>query len=325
MRQGLQLSAYVRYQVQDSSQDRLRDAAAVESALLQVMEEQSPEAEEHGWLAMSLRRLNQTLVDQGLPSSPELIRRLLTSLSMDGRGFAASRASLEFRHSQGDHYRVKLQRDWQSVREISQKRRDVAAVVLQAILAKVPAGSKAAADLLVEFSSEDLTRAVESDLTLRGQIKDVLAAVDRGLMYLHEQGAIILQNGLSIFRQAMTIRLLPEAKGRRYTKGDFTPLESHYKERVLQVHVMYEYARRGVQSIKDGLQLVLSYFGEPRSEFPGQVLWRPPGSARPGGHATSRTSGSSTICSIRSSRPSSRPPPTRTPWSWPVPARARRG
>jgi len=43
------------------------------------MEEQSPDAEEHGWLAMSLRRLNQTLVDQGLPSNPELIRRLLTS------------------------------------------------------------------------------------------------------------------------------------------------------------------------------------------------------------------------------------------------------
>jgi len=36
-----------------------------------------------------------------------------------------------------------------------------------------PAGTKAAADLLVEFSSEDLTRAVESDLALRGQIKDV--------------------------------------------------------------------------------------------------------------------------------------------------------
>jgi ATP-dependent DNA helicase RecQ len=30
---------------------------------------------------------------------------------------------------------------------------------------------------------------------------------------------------------------------------------------------MYEYARRGVQSIRDGLQLVLSYFGESRSNF----------------------------------------------------------
>ncbi len=267
IRKGIQLSAYVRYKVEDGSVTRLRDVATVESGLLQLMQEQEPDADEHDWLHVSLRRLNQALRDRGIEASPELIRKLLDSLSRDGRGFAAKRGSLEFRPAGKDSHRLKLHRNWATVVEISQRRRDVAEVVLRAILDQIPAGTGASAGLLVEFSSEDLTRAVESDLALRGQIKDVLAAIDRGLMYLHEQDCIILEHGLSIFRQAMTIQLLPEARRRRYTKGDFDPLARHYQERILQVHVMYEYARRGIESIKQGLQLVLAYFQEPRAKF----------------------------------------------------------
>jgi len=267
IQKGVQLSAYVSYKVEKNSQHQLKVASQIETALLKLMQEQEPDAAEQDWLSVSLRRLNQALVDQGLDSSPEVVRNLLTSLSMDGRGFAGSHGSLEFRHSYGDFYRVKLHRDWPALVATSERRRDVAGVVLRAILEKIPTHTSAAAGLLVEFSSDDLTRAVETDLVLKNQIRDVLAAVDRGLMYLHEQRAIILQHGLSIFRQAMTIRLTPESKGRRYTKGDFDPLQRHYGERILQVHVMYEYARRGLESIAEGLKLVLAYFAEPRSKF----------------------------------------------------------
>lgn len=40
-------------------------------------------------------------------------------------------------------------------------------------------------------------------------------AIDRALMFLHEHKVIHLQGGMAVFRQAMTIRLSPEAKGRR--------------------------------------------------------------------------------------------------------------
>jgi ATP-dependent DNA helicase RecQ len=267
IRKGISLSAYVRYRIDDDSIARLRSVAAIETALLQVMQEQEPDAEQHDWLHVSLRRLNQALQDRGVASSPELIRKLLDSLSRDGRGFAASRGSLEFRAAGKDQYRLKLHRNWALVTEISQRRRDVAEVVLRAILAQVPDGTAASDGLLVEFSSEDLTQAVERSPVLHALIKDPLAAIDRGLMYLHEQDCLILEHGLSIFRQAMTIRLLSESKGRRYTQGDFDPLHRHYQERILQVHVMCEYARRGIESIKQGLQMVLAYFQQPRAEF----------------------------------------------------------
>jgi ATP-dependent DNA helicase RecQ len=267
IRKGVMLSAFVRFKIADSSSDRVQRATDIERALLQHMQELEPDAADQDWLSLSLRRLNQALVDQGLPSSPELIRSLLLSLSFDGRGYGGNRASLEFRHSRDDHYRVKLHRDWPALIETSDRRRQVAAVVLRTILEQVPARTAPSSGLLVEFSSDDLTRVVESDLALKGQLKDVVAAVDRGLMYLHEQQAIILQRGLSVFRQAMTIRMPPESKGRKYTQGDFDPLKQHYREKRLQIHVMYEYARRAIQSLGEGLRLVFAYFTQPRDEF----------------------------------------------------------
>ena len=200
VKQGLLLSAFVRHKIADSSKRRLERACAVETTMLETMQELAPNAEDQSWQYLSLRRLNQALVDRGLESSPELLRALLTSLSRDGKGFAESHPTLEFRHSYADHYRVKLRRDWPTALGTSRKRRDVAAIILDTILAKIPKDTPPGADLLVEFATDEIAQAIRGDLVLAGQIRDVLAAIDRGLMYLHEQKAIILQHGLAVFR-----------------------------------------------------------------------------------------------------------------------------
>jgi ATP-dependent DNA helicase RecQ len=110
IRKGISMSAYVRFGIEDDSIARLRTVSAVETAMLQVMQEQEPDAEQHDWLHVSLRSLNQALLDRGVASSPELLRKLLDSLSRDGRGFAASRGSLEFRAAGRETYRLKLHR-----------------------------------------------------------------------------------------------------------------------------------------------------------------------------------------------------------------------
>ncbi len=86
-------------------------------------------------------------------------------------------------------------------------------------------------------------------------------------MFLHEQRVIILQQGLAVFRQAMSIRLLPQAQKRTYTLADFEPLARHYKERTFQIHVMNEYARLGLRAISRALELVLAYFTLEKAAF----------------------------------------------------------
>ncbi|RJX26038.1 MAG: RecQ family ATP-dependent DNA helicase [Desulfurivibrio sp.] len=265
LKQGVLLNAFVRYKVGDHSRLRFDKVCKLEMAMLQLMQETEPEAE--GWLDLSLRRLNQRLVDEGQESLPELLRNLLKSLALDGKGLAGNRGSIEFRYFGQDHYQLKLNRDWPTLLATAQKRRLVAKVILDAIFAKIPASTPASGELLVNFSLDDLTMALRNNLFLAGQLKDSLAAIDRALMFLHEQRVIILQQGLAVFRQAMTIRIIPEAARRRYLKDDFSPLEQHYKERVFQVHVMNEYARLGLEKIRQALDLVLAYFSSDRSNF----------------------------------------------------------
>ena len=118
----------------------------------------------------------------------------------------------------------------------------------------------------MSFSTNDLANALRSHLFL-SQIKDPLAAIDRGLMFLHEQKAIILQQGLAVFRQAMSIRILPQEAERQYTTTDYEPLAQHYKERTFQIHVMNEYARLGLRAISRALELVLAYFTMEKTAF----------------------------------------------------------
>jgi ATP-dependent DNA helicase RecQ len=65
----------------------------------------------------------------------------------------------------------------------------------------------------------------------------------------------------------MTIQILPESKGRRYGKGDFAPLAQHYSEMVFQVHVINEYARRGLEKIGQALTFVVAYFAMDKTKF----------------------------------------------------------
>jgi ATP-dependent DNA helicase RecQ len=171
-----------------------------------------------------------------------------------------------------DQYRLRLRRSWSAVSELAERRRRVAALVLEVLMGKIPAGTRPQADLLVEFSFEELQEAIERDLLLRSELKDLDAALERGLMFLHEQRVIVLQQGLAIFRSAMTIRLRPEARGERYQVAHYQPLRHHYQERVLQVHVMSEYARRGLERIREALALVLAYFSMDKETFIARFL-----------------------------------------------------
>jgi ATP-dependent DNA helicase RecQ len=263
IKRDLLLTAFVRYKVGNHSQLALERVRELETAMLKLMQAEEPDGE--GWLHLSLRRLNQRLLDEGFRSVPQLLLALLTSLSRDGKGLAGQRGSLDLFYLNQDHYRVKLQRDWEALVKTAQRRSELAKLLLDAIFGKIPEQTPASGELLVEFSLDDLIHALRGDLFMAGQVKNPLAAVERALMFLHEQKIITLQQGLAVFRQAMTIRLLENK--RRYSKGDYSPLEQHYRERTFQVHVMNEYARLGLEKIKQALGLVTAYFAMDKKEF----------------------------------------------------------
>jgi len=268
IQKSLLLSAYLRYKVASPSTAILQKICLIEHALLKLLQEEAPDADNGEWQVLSLRHLNQRLLDSGhADSNPELLRNLLASLAEDGRGLAGKKGSIALRYQGFDQYALKLNRDWQALVATAGRRQAVAAQVLAGIVNKIPPGTAASAELLVEFAAEDLLQALQADIVMAASVKDPLAAIERALNFLHEQRVLILQQGLAVFRQAMTIELQPDAKSRRYNKGDYEPLAQHYSERVFQIHVMNEYARLALNKIGHALGLVMAYFDLDKSEF----------------------------------------------------------
>ncbi len=266
---GLRLTAWLRPRGPHNARVRYEALCRLDGAMLAELAEAEPDADQGDWLELSLRHLNQRLVDAGHRSNPAILYKLLRSLSEDGKGLAGREGSLELVYRSRDRYRVRVLRSWPVLEELAERRRTLGKVLLEALRTQAirgmggegqGEGPAVVGKMLVEFGLEDLTAAIHRDLPLRSLIRDPLAAAERGLLFLHEHGIVQLQNGLAVFRQAMTLRVLPEAKGRRYTGGDYEPLSHHYGERTFQIHVMARYAGLALEKIRGALDLVHDYF-----------------------------------------------------------------
>lgn len=263
--EGLQLTAYLRPKGKNNSRRILDTVARLERKLLEILQEEYPDAEPGSRAHLSLRRLNQRLVDENVESTPSRIQSLLKSLSEDGKGLAEKQGSLDLRFLRRGHYSVHLRRGWSLMGELADRRRQVAQVALDVLIGKV--AEQAGGQVLVGFALEDVVRGIKRDLALRQTVKDPLAAAERALLFLHEHRAVQLQNGLAVFRQAMTLELSEKSKGRRYTLTDYRPLAEHYDERTFQTHVMARYAEEAKDKVQRGLDLVRDYFEHGRDVF----------------------------------------------------------
>lgn len=270
--QGLMLSATFRPKGKNNALKTFQAVCEIENKLISLLQVEDPDAETGDWVELDIRRLNQKLINEGLKTSPDILRILVKGISHDGKGFAASTGSFEIGHIDRNRYQVRLRRNWQNIRKTIFLRQNVANVILRRLmeLSKKQAaktGAEITGDVQLTFTSDELSAAIKSDLTLSVEIKKVLPALERALMFLHEQHVIELQGGLAVLRQAMTLRLEEASKGRYYNKGDYKPLEVHYREKRLQVHVMMRYATLALEKIARALTLVLDYFALGRVKF----------------------------------------------------------
>ena len=262
------LSAYIRFKTKDSSEIRLSRLSALENSFLDILQQTAPEADLESPLTLDLRQINQQLIDLGHEqSSTPSLRIILYGLSRDGKGIAGKKGSVSVAATGGDVYSIQLHRDWESLKKTVKIRQQAAAIALSVMHQKVASDARPNANLLVDFTLERVIQALRKDLLLLPELKDPLAASERALTFMHEQAVIDLQQGLAVFRQAMTLVLDGDNRRRHYTNADFEPLETHYKERNFQIHVMNEYAMRALDKLAAAKNLIASYFKDDKTDF----------------------------------------------------------
>ena len=262
------LTAFVHVGAPRPSQKRLADAAALEQALIEVLRETAPDMQVGDASTLHLRIVTQRLKDAGHAHAlPERVWRLLRGIAADGRGEGSGKGSLGLRRRDQETVRVTLQRPWQALAETASRRRSAAQRLLEHLLGCLPPGIRGT-ELLAETTLGKLMAALRADVELQAKVADAerrSKLLDRALLWLHEQEVLRLNKGLAVFRPAMSIHL--SENRRRFAKADFMPLDLHYQDQVLQIHVMAEFAQRGLNTMAEALALAMEYFSLGRDDF----------------------------------------------------------
>jgi len=268
----LGLRAVLRKGVKDPSDALLDQVGRMEQVLVDLMAENAPDAAPGDAQVFSLRPFCEAVRQRltgTVPPEAVIPERLIDLIRVISHGFGENqgrRAMIALRKVGAGEFRVYVKQSWSEIRAHTEQRRAVAGVILRALLDRVPKDVRSA-DAIVECKAGELQQALASDMLLASQLRDPGAVLQQALLYLHETGVLILDKGRTVFRSAMTIRLLPRDGQQRFLKEDFEPLERHYAERNFQIHVMNEYATRGARKIVDALALVAAYFSKARERF----------------------------------------------------------
>ncbi|MBF0392261.1 MAG: RecQ family ATP-dependent DNA helicase, partial [Alphaproteobacteria bacterium] len=262
---GTALTALVKPQALGRMLEQLQ---AIERAMVALLREATPDGDQ---VHLSLRLVSQRLRDEGHgEATPEVLRRILKTLDQGERSPHGWISRVRVRPLGQGHFRVAVPGDWREVEAVARRRHILAGRVVETLVEKTRGEHGRIAQAVVRFTIEELARLANDDIELAATLSDPLAAAQSVLVTLHDWKVITLQQGLAIFRQAMTIDV--REASRRYTKEDYEPLARHYQERVRQIHVMDEFARRGLRDIGRALGFASDYFHLPTPMFVARHL-----------------------------------------------------
>ncbi len=261
------MTAFIHVGVEQSSKKRFEQACELESAVIACLRESAPDAMAGEGYPLNLRLLAQQLKDQGYTQAlPQSLRQIIAGLAGDGRDGPDGRGSLDLkRASNPETVHVKLNRHWNVLEQIAERRRTAAGLLLEHWLACLPKGARGV-DQLAESTLGQLTHSVASDALLLVETPDMRKLVERALLWLHEQEVLRLNKGLAIFRAAMTLHLESDWS-LKFNQSNYQPLKLHYNELTRQIHIMAEYAERGMDKMADAMQLAMDYFRLERDAF----------------------------------------------------------
>lgn len=168
------------------------------------------------------------------------------------------RQSLEYA---GNHIRLALLIDKKTFREKQETRHLLARRITEHLYKKsteISTDDKQE-DVLVEFSVQELKDMIESEegmFTLKPTIDDI----EDSLFYLSRIGAISIEGGFLVSYNRLTINRLEKNNRIQYKENDYEKLRLFYQQKVQQIHIVGEYAKRMIRNYNEALQFVDDYF-----------------------------------------------------------------
>lgn len=151
----------------------------------------------------------------------------------------------------------------ESLREKLEKRHELAKFLVEFLYEKsnlnFAEDEKEKEEVLVEFSVHELKHEFEKMPKLF-EIKVSIEDIEDTLFYLSRIEAIKIEGGFLVVYNRLTIDRVEQDNKRRYKNDDYQKLNQFYENKVQQIHIVGEYAKKMIGDYKGALQFVDDYF-----------------------------------------------------------------
>lgn len=149
-----------------------------------------------------------------------------------------------------------------ALREKQEKRHLLARLITEYLHKKateLTAADNKQEEMLIEFSVQELKEMIESEQGMFS-VKASLDDIEDSLFYLSRIEAIKIEGGFLVVHNKLTIDRIEKNNRIQYKESDYEKLKQFYQQKVQQIHIVGEYAKKMIRNYKEALQFVDDYF-----------------------------------------------------------------
>jgi ATP-dependent DNA helicase RecQ len=121
-------------------------------------------------------------------------------------------------------------------------------------------------EVLIEFSVQELKEMVENEQGMFS-VKATIDDIEDSLFYLSRIEAIKIEGGFLVVHNKLTIDRIEKNNRIQYKETDYEKLKQFYQQKVQQIHIVGEYAKKMIRNYNEALQFVDDYFRLNYSSF----------------------------------------------------------
>ncbi|MCG2612788.1 RecQ family ATP-dependent DNA helicase [Terrimonas sp. NA20] len=206
----------------------------------------------------NLKELNDQLAE--LDCSPASIRTILN--------FWASRKWITRHNLDQSKYHVMLEfkKERAEIRKKIEERHALSGAIAEYLVnrSKEIGAKDDKENVLVDFSMQDLRAVADRDMFIGSPAMD---DIEDALFYLSKIEAIIMDGGFLVSYNRLTIERLEMDNKVQYKKADYEKLRQFYEQKVQQIHIVGEYAKKMIASPPDAQRFADEYFNTPHNTF----------------------------------------------------------
>jgi ATP-dependent DNA helicase RecQ len=205
-----------------------------------------------------IKSLNEGAAMEGLKGiTPAKIRSVINYWAIKNW------VSKQFSTSSKNHVELKANLSTEVLKEKFRKRHDLSRFIVDYLYRKAALAAPDlplfSGEMPVDFSVLELKEAFASEAGLFERNCSP-AEVEDALFYLSRMDALKIEGGFLVLYNRLTIERTERDNKARYKQEDYQKLERFYENKVQQIHIVGEYAKKMIADYRDALQFVEDYF-----------------------------------------------------------------